>query len=86
MTLGNPKVIAFFFALLPTVIDLEQLTPASFAILAVTIAIILGLVMCAYALAAGRARSFFASAPAMRRLNRATGALMAGVAVAVATR
>ena len=86
LTLGNPKVIAFFLALLPTVIDLEHLTLASFAILGVAIATILSLVMLAYALAAGRARSLFASAPAMRRLNRATGTLMAGVAVAVATR
>ena len=86
LTLGNPKVIAFFLALLPTVVDLGHLTPAASAILAAMIAAILSAVMLTYALAAGRARALFASAPAMRRLNRATGAVMAGVAVAVAAR
>ena len=39
-----------------------------------------------YALAANRARTFLRSTRAMRFVNRAAGGLMAGVAVAVATR
>jgi threonine/homoserine/homoserine lactone efflux protein len=39
-----------------------------------------------YAFAANRARSLLRSTRAMRFVNRAAGGLMAGVAVAVATR
>ena len=86
LTLGNPKVIAFFLALLPTVIDLASLTPASFAVLAGLCAIILPGVLLAYALATGQARALFTSVRAQKALNRGTGAMMAGVAVAVAAR
>ena len=86
LTLGNPKVIAFFLALLPTVVDLATLTLSSFAVLASCCAPILPAVMLAYALAAGQARTLFASVPAQRALNRATGAVLASVAVAVAVR
>ena len=44
------------------------------------------LVLGGYALAAARARSLFRSPRAVRALNRATGAAMAGAAVAVAAR
>jgi len=40
----------------------------------------------AYALAANRARAFFRSRRAMRLTQRGAGGVMAGVAVAVATR
>ncbi len=42
--------------------------------------------LAAYALAANRARALFRSARAMRIVHRAAGGVMAGVAVAVATR
>ena len=86
MTLGNPKVIVFFMALLPAIVDLPSLTPGNFGIIALLSAFILSSVMSAYALAAGQARKMFTSARAMQRLNRTTGAVMAGVAVAIAVK
>ena len=86
LTLGNPKVIAFFLALLPAVVDLAALTLSSFLVLASCCAVILPAVLLAYALAAGQARSLFASSSAQRALNRGTGAILAGVAIAVAVR
>ncbi|HYE52375.1 MAG TPA: LysE family translocator [Azospirillaceae bacterium] len=86
LTLGNPKVIVFFMALLPTVVDLRRLTLAGALEIAVAITVVLFLVLSAYALAAARARSLFRSARAVRALNLGTGAVMAGAAVAVATR
>ena len=65
---------------------LSALTPASFAPLAALCAIILPAVLLAYALAAGQARALFTAARAQRALNRVAGAVMAGVAVAVAAR
>ena len=86
LTLGNPKVIAFFLALLPSVIDLATLTLARFALLAALCAIILPSVLLAYALAAGQARALFTSVKAQRALNRSAGAMMASVAIVVAAR
>ena len=86
INLGNPKVIAFFLALLPTVVDLGALTPLGFAELAGTAAVVASGVLAAYALAAARARRLLASARAIRLVNRGSGAVMAGAAVAIATR
>ncbi|MBI0536774.1 LysE family translocator [Roseomonas sp. KE2513] len=86
VTLGNPKVIAFFFALLPTVVHLETLSLAGFLEIAGLSIVILSSVLAAYALAASRARRLFTSPRSVRALNRGTGAVMAGAAVAVAAR
>jgi threonine/homoserine/homoserine lactone efflux protein len=86
INLGNPKVIIFFLALLPTVVDLRALTPLGFAELAAIIVAVAGSVLSTYALVAARARRLFNSARAVRRLNRGTGVVMAGAAVMVATR
>jgi threonine/homoserine/homoserine lactone efflux protein len=86
ITLGNPKVIVFFLALLPTVVDLPSLTPAGFAAIALLSAAILTSVLAAYTLAAARARRLLSSPRAVRTVNRGSGAAMAGAAVAVASR
>ena len=86
LTLGNPKVIIFFVALLPSVVNLDALTMLGFIELAVMIAVILALVLTGYGLAAARARRLFTTPHAMRRLNRGSGVVMAGAAIVVATR
>lgn len=86
LTLGNPKVVLFFLALLPTVIDLEHLTPLGMIEIAATIVVVLGTTLGAYALAAVRVRRFFGSVRARRAVNRGAGTVMAGAALAVATR
>lgn len=86
LTLGNPKAIAFFVALLPSILDLEHMTPAGFAEVAALIAIILPAVLMLYALFAHAARGFFRSAPALKALNRVAGAAIAGAAVTIALR
>ncbi len=48
--------------------------------------IVLPLVLGGYTLLAARARRFFASERAVRRINRVSGAAMAGAAVAVVAR
>ncbi len=86
LTLGNPKVVLFFLALLPTVIDLEHLTRLGMIEIAATITVVLGTTLAAYALAAARVRRFFVSVRARRAVNRGAGTVMAGAALAVATR
>ena len=86
LTLGNPKVMVFFLSIMPLVVDVKSLTPDRLAeLMAVCVPIIAG-TLAAYALAANRARDLFRSAKAMRIAHRAAAGVMAGVAVAVATR
>lgn len=86
LTLGNPKAIAFFVALLPSIIDLERMTVLGFAEVALLIAIILPTVLMIYALFAHAARGFFRSPRAMQRLNRVSGTAIAAAAPAIAVR
>jgi len=86
LTLGNPKVMVFFLSIMPLVVDVGSLTPLRFAELAAVCVPVIASTLTAYALAADRARALFRSARAMRIAHRAAGGVMAGVAVAVATR
>ncbi len=86
LTLGNPKTIVFYLALLPTLVPLERLTLLGFLELAALVMVILTLIGSAYGAAAAGAREVFKSAAALRRLNRTAGTIMAGAAVAVVAR
>lgn len=86
LNLGNPKNVVFFLALLPTVVDLDRLTPLGFTELLVLIVVIVMFVLGAYAMAAARARRLFTSSRAVRFMNRGAAAIMAGTAAAVAAR
>jgi len=85
LTMGNPKTIVFFLALLPTVVHLSTLRAVDYLVIAAAIVVILPLVLGAYVLAAARTRRLFRSARAVRLLNRSTGTAMAGAAAVVAT-
>ena len=86
LTLGNPKTMVFFLAVLPTVVELNRLTLASFLSMALVIAFVLPAVLGAYTLFAARARSRLSRPETVRWVQRGTGAVMAGAAIAVATR
>jgi len=84
LTLGNPKPILFFVALLPSIIDLENLTFVDFLTVALLIAVIIAGTLVAYATAAAKARQIFSSVTARRRINRVTGSILAIAAVLIA--
>ena len=86
LTLGNPKTMLFFVALLPSVVSLETFTPTAYLQVSIAILIILPLVMLAYALLATQARQLFRQPRSIRLLNRGAGTAMAGAAVAIAAR
>lgn len=83
LTLGNPKVMIFFIAILPSVLDLHTMTLFAYVAIASIIALTLGGAMAAYALAAHRARRLISSPRAIQRVNRGSGIVMAGAAVAI---
>jgi threonine/homoserine/homoserine lactone efflux protein len=86
LTLGNPKTMVFYVALLPNLLDLASLTVAGYAALVVVTLAVCTVVDGGYIILAARARRLFRSARAMRFVNRGAGALMAGAAAAVVTR
>ncbi len=86
MTIGNPKTMVFFLAILPQVVVLDEMRWPAILELCVLMVIILFAVMMVYAVLAAKARALIASPQHMRMVNRTTGAVMAGVAVAVVAR
>lgn len=86
LTLGNPKPMLFFVALLPTVVPLETLRLPGYLAIGAAIAVVMPSIMGFYVLAASRARVFFQSPRALKALNRGSGTMMAAAALAVAAR
>lgn len=86
LTLGNPKAIVFYLALLPTFLDLTRITVLGYLELALATMIVLTVVFGIYIVLAVRARKLFTSPKALRILNKSTGAVMAGAAAAVVAR
>jgi len=80
LTMGNPKTIVFYLAILPTVIPLNQMNPVAFAELTSIVVIVLLLIGCGYAWLASAARDLFKSPKALGRLNKTAGAMMATAA------
>ncbi|NMA97625.1 MAG: LysE family translocator [Phyllobacteriaceae bacterium] len=80
LTMGNPKTIVFYLAILPTVVPLGQMNPVAFLELTAIVVVCLLIVGCAYAGLAAAARDMFRSEKALGRLNKTAGAMMAGAA------
>jgi len=86
VTLGNPKIMMFYLALLPTIIDLGSVTLLGWAELTLTMALVLVAIDLSWVLAAAHARKFLRSRRAMKIANRVSAATMAGAAAAIAAR
>jgi threonine/homoserine/homoserine lactone efflux protein len=86
LTLGNPKAILFFLALLPTVVDLGSLTLLSIVEISLAMCVVQPAVLIVYSVLAAKARTWFTTPSAVRRLNRGSGVAMAGAAALVASR
>lgn len=86
VTMGNPKVMVFYVALLPSLVDLGGIEAADYLGLVLATLAVLAVVFGGYVALALRARRLLRSERAVRLVNRGTGAVMAGAAVAVATR
>lgn len=86
VTLGNPKIMVFYLALLPALVDIPAITALGFVeLLAVAIAVTV-LVDLGWALAAMRARGFLRSPRTRRIANRVGAGTMGGAAIVIATR
>jgi len=86
LTLGNPKTIIFYMALLPTVVDLEAVTFESYLTLVVLTIAILYVVCFPYIALAAKARKFLVNPRALKWLGRGAASAMASAAVFVVVR
>jgi threonine/homoserine/homoserine lactone efflux protein len=86
VTLGNPKAILFYSALLPTFLDMTRINVGDFFILAAIVVAISYLVYGAYIFIAERSRLLLSSTSASRVFNRLTGTVLIGAGIAVAAR
>jgi len=86
VTMGNPKVMVFYLALLPTILDLTRITLLGYVELVAATLGVLAVVFTAYVGLAARARLLFTSARAIRLMHRGSATAMTGAAAWVATR
>jgi threonine/homoserine/homoserine lactone efflux protein len=86
VTLGNPKTMIFYLALLPTFIGLRLVGGADLAILIGLTFAVLIVVLLPYIALAGRARMLLQSPSRLRLLNRLAALFLGGAAAAIATR
>ena len=86
VTLGNPKIMMFYVALLPSIIDLGGVTLAGWLELIAAMFVVLVVVDLAWVLLAAKARQFLKSPRAVKIANRISAGTMAGAAAAIATR
>jgi threonine/homoserine/homoserine lactone efflux protein len=86
LTIGNPKIMVFYLALLPSLIDINAVTALGLIELVATAILVMMTVDLAWAFAASWARGWLRSPRAVRMANRASATAMGGAAVAIATR
>lgn len=86
ITLGNPKIMTFYLALLPTIIDLRNLTPVGWGELVAIMLIVLIAIDVTWVLLAARAHLILKSPRAVRIANRCSAGMMAAAASAIAAR
>ncbi len=85
ITLGNPKIMVFYLAVVPSLLDLGHLTLAAWAELTLTMFVVLIAIDVGWATAAARARRLLRNHRAVRVANRASATVMLGAAAAIAT-
>lgn len=86
LTLGNPKLMVFYLALLPSLIGTHSFSFSIWLPVATTCFIVLMVVDLAWVFAANYARRFLQTPRAMKITNRVSATAMGGAAIAIATR
>lgn len=86
LTLGNPKIMVFHLALLPTIIGANPFTFATWWPVALTCLIVLVVVHLTWVFAANYARRFLRTPRALKFTNRISATAMGGAAIAIFAR
>ena len=86
LTLGNPKAVIFFGAVLPHAFDMTSLSAGQILLIVLVGPAIDLTVQCAYLLTAAKARNIIRSERNMVLVNRASAGLIGGSAALIAAR
>ncbi len=86
VTLGNPKIMVFYLAMLPALIDVGAVTVFHWAVISATMLVVLASIDVSYITMAARARRLLKSPRAMRIANRTGATAMGGAAATIALR
>ena len=86
LTLGNPKIMVFYLALLPSLIGPQAFNLGTWMPIALTCFVVLMVVDCSWVAAANVARRFLQTPRAMRITNRISATAMGGAAAVIASR
>lgn len=78
VTLGNPKLVAFYVGFLPTFIDIEALSFQETVVAGILVPSTFALFNFGWALSAAKAKNVFTSSRALRIFNGASGGLLVG--------
>ena len=83
-TLGNPKIVIFYVALLPSLVDLSRMTLLAWGELAAVTVLVLAALDLSWSLVAARTRKMLSDTRA-RMVNRVSAMVMTGAAAVIAT-
>jgi len=86
ITLGNPKTMLFYLALVPSILDLASISALDYVILSVATLVVLLAVIVPYILLASRIRMLMKQPSRLRLLNRVAAGFMGGSALLIAAR
>ena len=86
LTLGNPKNVVFYLALLPSIVSLDNLTMSAIGQLLIVALVVLVTVDLSWSLAASMARKWLQDTSAMRHVRRIGATTMGGAALVLAVR
>lgn len=86
VTLGNPKLMVFYLALLPTIIDMAAITLADWIVLSLVTLLILAAIDLTYVWIASQMRRLLRSPRAMQIANRVNAGALGTAAGVMAVR
>jgi threonine/homoserine/homoserine lactone efflux protein len=86
VTLGNPKTMLFYVALVPTLVPLQEVGLPDYAVLVATTFVVLIAVLLPYILLASKARELLKKPRTLQLLNRSAAGILAGTAAYIAAR
>lgn len=86
VTLGNPKTMLFYVALVPTLLPLQSIGLSDYAALVGLTFVVLMAVLLPYILLASKARIALKRPAALKLLNRTAAGILAGTAAYIAAR
>ena len=86
VTLGNPKVMVFYLALLPAIVDLSTVTLNDYLVLLILTSAILLIILLPYLALATRTRALLQTPAAIRRISRTAACFLGGAAAVIAAR